>query len=1420
MVTTLQGVSITQLIEQQVAQSPDAIAVICQEEQMTYEELNQKANQLAHYLRSLGVKPETLVGICVDRSAAMVVALLGILKAGGAYVPLDPTYPAERLAFTIEDSQMSVLITQNHLSELLPLHQVNTVYLDREWETISQQSIDNLINKVRPDNLAYVIYTSGSTGKPKGVAIEHRNTAARIKWAKEFFSSSQLQGVLASTSLCFDLSVFELFVTLSSGGTVIIAQNALQLPDLPAAYKVTLINTVPSAILALYRTNSIPTSVNTINLAGEPLQNTLVQKLYQLDHIQYVFNLYGPSEDTTYSTVALMPRGSNEIPSIGQPLPNTQIHLIEPPTRRKDDPLKVVPPGTPGEIYIGGDGVARGYLNQPELTAERFIPNPFRCESEARLYKTGDLAVYLPDGNLKFLGRIDHQVKIRGFRVELGDVEAILSQHPGIRETTVVAKDDISGGKRLIAYVVPTTDQDKSEIATASNLSTLRQLQQWKKVWSATYGEVSDDFDPTSDSVGWVDSFTGLPIPLSEVQEWIDYTVERILAFQPRRVLEIGCGRGMLLFRLAPHCTQYFGTDISAEAIRIIEWRLKHSKQDWASHVTVAQRTAHELEEFEPESFDTIVINSVIQYFPSIEYLVQVLEKAVRLVQPGGQIFIGDIRSLPLLEAFHTGIQMKQLSDETACDQLQQHVRERILQDKELVLHPDFFQALRHRIPQISHIQTQLKQGQSNDELTRFRSDVILHIKTPVKPISQYLCLDWQEELSIHEICQFLKDKKPDTLRVRRVPNPRIFSEVKAAELLASSNQPPTVGGLRKILQSLNNQVGVHPDCFWNLARNLPYSVHVTWSEFKHDGTYDVLFQNYIHTQSQDELAVITEAPIAVKSWQSYGNNPLKCLEKSNLVPQLRAFLKEKLPDYMIPTSFVVMDALPLTLNGKIDRRSLPDPKKERPILQEEYVAPSRFLEQQLVQIWSRILDIEQIGIYDSFFELGGHSLLTTQLIAQIEAELQIELPLFYLLREPTIAGLIKAIHTVQQSGNAVEEKTPANPQADTILDPTIQPKVPFIGLKAEPEYIFLTGATGFLGGFLLHELLQQTHAEIYCLVRASTLEAGRQKLQANLKRYMLWNGELDSRIIPVLGDLSQPRLGIDDSTFHELASKLDLIYHCGALVNLVYPYTALRAANVLGTQEVLRLASHSNVIPVHYISTIDVLKPLTFSENRIIKENEHPEHSQEIDKGYTQTKWVSEKLIMAAQSRGIPVCIYRPGMLTGHSRTGASQTNDLMCRIIKGIIQLGAAPDLDQSINMTPVDYASQAIAYLSRQEESFGKAFHILNPQPLPWDQLIQKICKLGYTIRVLSYDQWQAELLKLESSTQNVLAPLSPLFTEKDPKTQLTYLETFLMTAQAFDCRNTSEGLLRTSVACPPINTNLLDNYFYYFNQISFL
>lgn len=462
---------IHQLFEEQVGRTPDRIAVVCGRQSLTYRELNQKANQLAHYLRRLGVKTETLVGICLERSLEMVVGLLGILKAGGAYVPLDPTYPQERLEFMLEDTGLEVLLAGDRRRKVIEL--------DRDWEIIDRESRENLSSNVMPDNLAYVIYTSGSTGKPKGTMLAHRGLVNYLSWAVQAYRVSEGKGSPVQSSIGFDATITSLYTPLLVGRTVVLLPEQQEIEALSAAFSAknhySLVKLTPAHLSIL--SQLLPTEpdeepgdqTNAMIIGGEALLGNSLSFWQAYMPNTRLINEYGPTETVVGCCVYEVPTQtllSGTVP-IGRPIANTQLYIL-------DRYLQPVPVGVPGELYIGGAGVARGYLNRPDLTAERFIPNPFENSKSSssslrkggrggislggiqnlKLYKTGDLARYLPNGNIEYLGRLDNQVKIRGFRVELGEIEAVLTQHPQVQEAIVTAQEDAQGNKRLVAYLV------------------------------------------------------------------------------------------------------------------------------------------------------------------------------------------------------------------------------------------------------------------------------------------------------------------------------------------------------------------------------------------------------------------------------------------------------------------------------------------------------------------------------------------------------------------------------------------------------------------------------------------------------------------------------------------------------------------------------------------------------------------------------------------------------------------------------------------------------------------------------------------------------------------------------------------------------------------------------------------------------
>jgi len=833
------NVGIHQLFEQQVAKTPNAVAVISEAEQLTYQELNQRAEQLAVCLQNIGVKPEVIVGIYLERSLEVIVAIVAILKAGGVYLPLDSAYPQQRLNFIAQDAYVSLILTQRHLQAKIKScitdtqNKINILCLDDDLP----YSPTSLISYTpKPDRLAYVIYTSGSTGKPKGVAIAHRALVNFAQAAVEKYEINNRDRILQFASISFDASVEEIYPCLIAGGTLVLRteemgyspslllqkcrDHDITILDLPTAFWHLL-----TAELANNLQLQLPESIRLVIIGGETVNSNKVASWNRLVGTScQLINTYGPTEATVVSTSYKIPHQINNLATIpiGKPLPNLQTYIL-------DENLQPVAIGLAGELYLGVVSLAQGYLNNPELTAEKFININVGAFRETplpngKLYKTGDKARYLPDGNIEFLGRIDNQVKIRGFRVELAEIETLLNQHSTVKQAAVVLKLDANHESKLIAYLV-----------------------------------------------------------LKE------NTTDRAIAF--------------------------------------------------------------------------------------------------------------------------------------------------------------------------------------ND------------------------------------------------------------------------------------------------------------------------------------------------------------------------------FLQKQLPKYAIPSAFIFLDKLPLTTNGKIDRHSLPTPDLISPEVKPNYIVPRTLPEQQMAEIWQEVLGVSQVGIDDNFFELGGHSLLIVRLFARIRHVFKLDLPFQFLFDAPVLINFVEKLESFNKLGDQETERQSLDLEKEAFLDCTISLQV-----RRQFEYpdsinsIFLTGATGFLGAFLLAELLHQTEADIYCLVRADNLAEGRQKIEQSLVNYLLWQNTFDSRIIPILGDLSQPFLGLSAAKFQSLAIVIDLIYHNGAWVHHAMPYSTLKAANVLGTKEILRLACTDKIKPVHFISTISVFSGVNNSGSQLISETAKIDDFGEPEGGYVQTKWVADQLVSIARDRGLPVTIYRPG--------------------------------------------------------------------------------------------------------------------------------------------------------------------------------
>ena len=1034
------------LFEEQAAHTPDAVAVIMAEERktrreeegespssllpfspascLTYRQLDERANQLAHHLQSLGVGPDVLVGICVERTIEMVVGLLAILKAGGAYVPLDPSYPKERIAFMVQDTDIAILLTQTHLAGQLPTLAGETIFVDQFYvgaqSNVAARPTANLNRAMPAASLAYVMYTSGSTGQPKGIRIPHY-AISRLLINTNYIALQPDDKVAMISNTAFDAATFEIWGALLHGAQLVMIAKEVALS--PHEFVTQLRQ---NAITTLFITTALLNqvvqfmpdafgSLRTLLFGGEAVDPKYVRAILQHGKPLRLLHVYGPTEGTTFTTwyeVNEVAEDALTVP-IGAALANTQLYVV-------DQGLQPVPIGVAGELLVGGDGVALGYHRRPELTAEKFIANPFQgTAGRSQLYKTGDLCRWRADGNIEFLGRIDQQVKIRGFRIELGEIETVLSQQPAVQEAVVVAREDTPGNKQLVAYLVA---------AQADAASQVEHLTTWQSLYEESYSQPVTQAELDLNLTGWNSSYTGQPIPAAEMVEWVENTVAEIRALRPQRVLEIGCGTGLLLARLAPDCETYYGVDYSQQALAHVA-RLRAADARLA-HVQLQQRMADDFHGLPEGGFDCIVLNSIVQYFPTVDYLLRVLAGAVRLLQPGGVIYVGDVRNYTLLEAYHASVQLYQAEESLSLSALQARIQQRLQDEEELLIDPAFFHALPAYLPQLTAVQVQVKRGWAHNELTRFRYQVVLHTgeQTPVA-MPTYTEINWPTgNDTVETLRQHLQLATSNGVLVRNLPNARLQSAAYTLQALAE-NELPTVADLRQHLAQL--APALEPETLWKLGEQLGYSVVVF--QATQPSQVDALFAPPHIVTAYNQASC---APAGPKPWSHYTNNPLLGKFNRTLIPHLRTALQSQLPDYMIPAAFVMLERLPLTPNGKVDRKALPAPSQLQRRVETAFAAPRTATERALAAIWSSLLGIEGVGLHDNFFELGGHSLLATQVISRIRQSFAIDLPLRALFENPTIAGLSERVQiheTIQRMAQARAKQT----QPDTTPDTT-----------------------------------------------------------------------------------------------------------------------------------------------------------------------------------------------------------------------------------------------------------------------------------------------------------------------------------------------------------------------------------------------
>lgn len=999
------------LFEAQVRRDPAKVAVVFEGRRLTYAELNARANRLAHLLIARGVGAEQVVAISLERSIELVVAILAVLKSGAAYLPVDPRYPADRKAFMISDARPALLITE--AGPGLGLNSPETLAaLDTQPVTDPDDSA-----RVRPllrANLAYLMYTSGSTGQPKAVLIPHENVVRLLSQTDRWFHFSATDVWTLFHSYAFDFSVWELWGALAYGGRlVVVSRMVSRMPGdllrLLVAEQVTVLNQTPSAFYQLTAAARPETTddlaLRLVIFGGEALDTARLDAWYQHhpEDRPSLVNMYGITETTVHVTYLALgrERTADGVNRIGEPIPDLRVHVL-------DDDLR---PCEYGEMYVTGGGLARGYLDRPDLTAGRFVADPWGPPG-SRMYRTGDLARRGPDNGLEYLGRADQQVQIRGFRVEPGEIQVALARHPAVAQVAVVPREDQPDDTRLVAYVAlagqEVSRQDESRL-----------VDEWQSVYDEMY-TADRQAVPGADFSGWNSSYDGLPIPLADMVEWRDATVARVKELRPHRVLEIGAGSGLLLFHVAPLCAEYWATDLSAAAIDSLRGHVG-ADSGLADRVRLHCRPADAFQGLPAGHFDTVVLNSVVQYFPDIDYLVRVLQQAIALVKPGGAVFVGDVRDLRTLRILQTAVHLGRHGDSADTASLRATIEHRLMLEKELLVAPEFFDVLARSTVDVEYVDIRIKRGRHRNELTRHRYDVVLRRGTgDPAPAEVSESLPWRAGLDT-ELDQLLTTAG---LRVVGVPNARLASEAAATRAL---EQDSDVVEAMRLLTATDDSLGaVDPEALCATGERLGYRTVVTVSDSGED-RFDVLFSQGDHGGAR-VVSHGTEEPTG--GFHAYASSPVSAPDIGATTRDLRAYLSRQLPEHMIPSAFVVLDTLPLTVNGKLDRAALPAPDYALGGSRRGARTPR---EEILRDLFAEVLGVPEIGIDDSFFDLGGHSLLATRLMARVRAVLTVEADLPLLFESPTVATLAARLDPGGRTRPAVRrmprpERVPLSP--------------------------------------------------------------------------------------------------------------------------------------------------------------------------------------------------------------------------------------------------------------------------------------------------------------------------------------------------------------------------------------------------------
>ncbi|MFE4973194.1 amino acid adenylation domain-containing protein [Kitasatospora sp. NPDC056651] len=984
--------SLSDLVERHAVRSPDAPAVDYPDTgiSLSYGELSRRANQLAAHLAARGVGPGDHVVTCLPAGPELVVALLAVVRAGAAYVPVDPSHPVERRRLILADCAARAVVTRSDFAADCEGLGADVVAVDALAAEIA--ALPAVLSAVTPDgeDPAYVCYTSGTTGTPKGVVVPHRAVLDLLR-STDYVRLTGRDVMAQAANPAFDAVTFEIWGALTAGARLVgLPKDAVVDPaSFERAVK-------EHGLTVLFLTTALFNQIarerpwafgplRVLLFGGEACNPRRVRQVLAAEPPEHLLHVYGPTETTTFATwyeITEVAEDARTIP-IGRPIGATVALVL-------GDDLRPVAPGASGELYLGGPCLALGYLNRPELTAERFVDDPAEPGS-GRFYRTGDHVLLREDGAVEFLDRVDNQIKLRGFRIELGEIEAVLTAHPSVSEAVVSVYQQAEDDRRLVAHVVP---------AAAAAAESASQVTEWREIYETLY-EDAESTDLGENFVGWNSSYDDLPIPLDQMREWRAATVDRIRELGPRRVLEIGVGSGLLMSQLAPDCEEYWGTDFSPAVIEALRAQTEADPR-LRGRVHLRCRAADVVDELPVGHFDTVVINSVIQYFPNVEYLRTVIERVLPLLAPGGSFFLGDLRNLDLLRCMQTGVELARAGadgQERDVESTRRSIGQRIELETELLLSPALFTTLARELPAIRAVDVRIKRGTHHNELSRYRYEAVLSTGEPVADLRELPRLGWGTDLaSAAELAEHLGAEAPAALRIAGVPNARIHREWTVMRGIDSG-----VGLAEAARQAGRTDAAPDPEELCALGERAGYRAFATWSADADQAVDIVLLAP--GTEAGPLTAGYALDDAAAPEAADCANTPTAFDSTVDLAVTLRAYLQRQLPDYMVPAALMTVDALPLTPNGKVDRRALPAPSLAAAM---PGSLPGTPVEEIVRDLFAEVLGLPKREVYadSDFFALGGHSLIAARLVARLRATLKVDPGTRALYEAPTVRGL------------------------------------------------------------------------------------------------------------------------------------------------------------------------------------------------------------------------------------------------------------------------------------------------------------------------------------------------------------------------------------------------------------------------------